>query len=55
MWDPRSCTKIGKLKGHSENVKALVLSPDGTQVSLLGGVARSFICNVLRAERSSTY
>lgn len=33
MWDPRACTKTGKLKGHSENVKALVLSPDGTQVT----------------------
>ena len=33
MWDPRACTKTGKLKGHTANVKALVLSPDGTQVS----------------------
>ena len=32
MWDPRSCTKVGKLKGHMENVRALVLSPDGTQL-----------------------
>ena len=31
MWDPRSCGKLMKLKGHSDNVKALVLNRDGTQ------------------------
>lgn len=32
IWDPRTCNRIMKLKGHSENVKALVVSTDGTQV-----------------------
>ena len=31
MWDPRTCAKLMKLKGHSDNVKALVLNRDGTQ------------------------
>lgn len=31
IWDPRSCTRIMKLKGHTENVKALVVSADGQQ------------------------
>ena len=33
VWDPRTCQKLMKLKGHSDNVKALVLNRDGTQVS----------------------
>jgi WD40 repeat protein len=32
VWDPRTCQKLMKLKGHSDNVKALVLNRDGTQV-----------------------
>lgn len=32
IWDPRSCTRIMKLKGHSENVKSLVVSADGQQI-----------------------
>ena len=31
IWDPRSCQKLIKLKGHSDNVRALVVSRDGTQ------------------------
>uniref|UniRef100_A0AAR5Q3T6 WD repeat-containing protein 55 homolog n=1 Tax=Dendroctonus ponderosae TaxID=77166 RepID=A0AAR5Q3T6_DENPD len=31
LWDPRSCVKLCKLKGHTETVKALVVSRDGTQ------------------------
>ena len=26
VWDPRSCGKLMKLKGHTDNVKALVLN-----------------------------
>jgi len=33
VWDPRTCQKLMKLKGHADNVKALVLNRDGTQVS----------------------
>ena len=32
VWDPRTCQKHMKLKGHTDNVKALVLNRDGTQV-----------------------
>lgn len=32
VWDPRTCQKLMKLKGHSDNVKALVINRDGTQV-----------------------
>ena len=35
VWDPRSCAKMMKLKGHADNVKALILNKDGTQVSFL--------------------
>jgi WD repeat-containing protein 48 len=31
LWDPRTCTKIMKLKGHTHNVRALLLNKDGTQ------------------------
>lgn len=31
VWDPRSCSKQMKLKGHTDNVKALVVNRDGTQ------------------------
>ena len=32
VWDPRTCQKLMKLKGHTDNVKALVINRDGTQV-----------------------
>lgn len=32
VWDPRSCEKKMKLKGHTDNVKALLVNRDGTQV-----------------------
>ena len=35
VWDPRSCAKMMKLKGHADNVKALILNKDGTQVKFL--------------------
>ena len=33
VWDPRSDEKLMRLKGHTDNVRALLLSPDGTTVS----------------------
>lgn len=30
LWDPRTCGRLLKLKGHTDNVKALVVSRDGT-------------------------
>ncbi len=29
MWDPRSGAKQMKLKGHTDNVRALLLDPTG--------------------------
>ena len=31
VWDPRTCIKLMKLRGHTDNIKALVLNKDGTQ------------------------
>lgn len=31
VWDPRTCQKLMKLRGHGENVKALLVNRDGTQ------------------------
>ena len=38
VWDPRTCAKLMKLKGHADNVKALILNKDGTQVYLITSV-----------------
>lgn len=35
VWDPRTDEKLMKLKGHTDNVRALLLSPDGTTVSAI--------------------
>ena len=32
IWDPRSGLKVMKLKGHTHNIRALILNSDGTQV-----------------------
>ena len=32
LWDPRTCAKLMKLKGHSHNIRALLLNKDGTQL-----------------------
>ena len=37
VWDPRTCQKMMKLRGHSDNVKAIVINRDGTQVNCVGG------------------
>lgn len=43
VYDPRDCvTCLMKLKGHTDNVRALVVSKDGTQVS------QGFIYNCTR-------
>ena len=36
LWDARAGSKIVKLRGHSDNVRALALSHDGTK-ALSGG------------------
>ena len=38
VWDVRTCEKRMKLKGHSDNVKSIIVNRDGTQVS------RHFVC-----------
>ncbi|ORY94461.1 WD40-repeat-containing domain protein [Syncephalastrum racemosum] len=32
LWDPRSGKHIGKLTGHTDNIRALLLSHDGTHI-----------------------
>ena len=32
VWDPRTGNKLMKLKGHTDNVKALLVNKDGSQV-----------------------
>nr|CAB3267709.1 WD repeat-containing protein 48 [Phallusia mammillata] len=32
VWDPRTCEKRMKLKGHTDNVKALLITRDGTHL-----------------------
>uniref|UniRef100_A0A914RAJ8 WD_REPEATS_REGION domain-containing protein n=1 Tax=Parascaris equorum TaxID=6256 RepID=A0A914RAJ8_PAREQ len=31
VFDPRACQKLMKLRGHTDNVKAIVVNRDGTQ------------------------
>ena len=32
VWDPRTCSKVMKLKGHTDNVKSIIINAEGTQV-----------------------
>ena len=32
VWDPRTCSKVMKLKGHIDNVKSIIINAEGTQV-----------------------
>ena len=31
IWDPRSCIRICKLRGHSDNIRSIAVNKDGTQ------------------------
>ena len=31
LWDPRTCSKIMKLKGHTHNIRYLAVNKEGTQ------------------------
>ena len=33
LWDPRTCAKSMKLKGHTHNIRYLLLDKDGTHVN----------------------
>lgn len=33
LWDPRSGKRISKLTGHTDNIRALLISDDGQYVS----------------------
>lgn len=37
VWDPRGCNRIMKLKGHTDNVRAIQLNRDGNLVRAEGG------------------
>jgi WD40 repeat protein len=32
LWDPRTCNKIMKLKGHTHNIRTLIFNKDATQL-----------------------
>lgn len=32
IWDPRTCDKVAKLRGHTDNIRAIVVDRDGTMV-----------------------
>ncbi|VDP88954.1 unnamed protein product [Echinostoma caproni] len=32
VWDPRTCCKLFQLSGHADNVRALIVRPDGQEV-----------------------
>ena len=32
IWDPRTCNKITKLKGHTHNIRSLAINKEGTQL-----------------------
>ena len=32
VWDPRTCSKGMKLKGHTDNVKSIIINAEVTQV-----------------------
>ena len=34
LWDPRTCAKSMKLKGHTHNIRYLLLDKDGTHVNI---------------------
>eukprot|EP00798_Chlamydomonas_sp_ICE-L_P026918 gene26918-4541_t len=46
LWDPRTFTKVGKLRGHTDLVRTLLIKEDGTQ--LLSGSSDSTIKLLLR-------
>lgn len=50
VWDPRTCAKLMKLKGHTDNVKSLLLNRDGTQVCL-AKMASGGSCQTQHLER----
>lgn len=33
MWDPRSGKRVGKLVGHTDNIRAILISEDAKYVS----------------------
>lgn len=38
LWDPRSGKRIGKLVGHTDNIRAILLSEDARYVSQIGSL-----------------
>lgn len=54
VWDPRTCAKLMKLKGHTDNVKSLLLNRDGTQVGVLTSPP-SLVCWMKRSFRALTW
>ena len=47
MWDPRTKAKLGQLKGHTDNIKCLAVSNDGSKC-LSGSAGKNLV--VMRDE-----
>ena len=43
VWDPRTCAKVMKLKGHTDNVKSIAINAEGTQVNQASNQSIHFI------------
>jgi WD40 repeat protein len=35
MWDPRAGKRVGKLVGHTDNIRSILMSDDGKYVSVV--------------------
>jgi WD repeat-containing protein 48 len=46
IWDPRTCQKIVKLRGHSNNIRAICVNRDGTQASSPNSTLKRFHNNL---------
>lgn len=42
LWDPRSGKRISKLTGHTDNIRALLISDDGQYVSIIYFIPTSY-------------
>ena len=47
MWDPRSGKRIGKLVGHTDNIRAILISEDAKYVSLWLSCVRGVCAGML--------
>jgi WD repeat-containing protein 48 len=50
LWDPRSGKRVSKLTGHTDNIRALLISQDGNYVNIfiVNAINKVFIVFVIR-------